>query len=208
MTSNRREQRQRDLKNTLARTLAQRDGCLANLVRYETRLAKLRKQMARLERVMARPATAKPEPLPQTAAPAPAPTHASPTPKPVTVEPPAATTPKAQPPEDLDEVPTFLRRSNGSTAAKVEAAEEPAASDDDAAIRREADIRWRNWVPGKNAKGETKLTRPRISTFVKEVRDERRKAAKTKTTRPVDVVDKRKMPLTGRAALAMIRASK
>jgi hypothetical protein len=206
MTSNRREQRQRDLKNTLARTLAQRDGCLANLVRYETRLAKLRKQMARLERAMARPATATPEPVKQTAAPAPAPTNVSPTPKPVTVEPPAAgMAPATKPPEDLDELPTFLRRSNGGTA-KVEA-EKPATSDEDAAIRREADIRWRNWVPGKNAKGETKLTRPRISTFVKEVRDERRKAAKAKPVRPGDSVDKRKMPLTGRAALAMIRAT-
>lgn len=68
-----REKRHREVTNTLNRTVAQRDGCLANLVRYETRIKSLRRQAQRLERAMAQPVTAKPLPVPQPVAPAPAP---------------------------------------------------------------------------------------------------------------------------------------
>lgn len=68
-----REKRHREVTNTLSRTIAQRDGCISNLVRYEARIKALRKQCLRLERAMARPDTAKPEPAPQPAAPVPAP---------------------------------------------------------------------------------------------------------------------------------------
>lgn len=67
-----REKRHREVTNTLNRTIAQRDGCLANLVRYEIRIKALRRQVQRLERAMAQPVTAKPEPKPQPAASAPA----------------------------------------------------------------------------------------------------------------------------------------
>lgn len=68
-----RETRHREAINSIARVTAQRDGCLANLVRYETRLKLLRKQLARLERTMAAP----PKPAP---VPSPAPVEAAPSP--------------------------------------------------------------------------------------------------------------------------------
>ena len=65
------ERRHREVINTLNRTVAQRDGCLANLVRYEARLKLLRQRLARLERTAAattpKPAPVKPtddEPIP------------------------------------------------------------------------------------------------------------------------------------------------
>ena len=50
-----REQRHREVTNTLNHTLAQRDACIGRLVRHEARLKLLRKQLARLDRAMAAP---------------------------------------------------------------------------------------------------------------------------------------------------------
>ena len=78
------ETRHREVTNTLNRTVAQRDGCLANLVKYETKLKTLRRQAQRLERAMAKPVTAPPVPVPQAVAPAPAPAVSDVTDIPVT----------------------------------------------------------------------------------------------------------------------------
>jgi hypothetical protein len=55
------EKRHRETINSIARTVAQRDACLANLVRYEVRLKSLRKLEARQAKAVAKP---KPEAKP------------------------------------------------------------------------------------------------------------------------------------------------
>lgn len=49
------EKRYLDLGNTISRTLAQREACLANMVRYELRLKDLRRKRDRLAKAMAKP---------------------------------------------------------------------------------------------------------------------------------------------------------
>jgi hypothetical protein len=69
------ERRHRKASNSIAHTVAQRDEAIARLVRLESRLKLLRKQQARLERIMAappKPAPVQPDTAPAEAAPSPA----------------------------------------------------------------------------------------------------------------------------------------
>jgi hypothetical protein len=172
----RQDKRHREIENSLARTLAQRDGCLANLVRYEGRLAGLRRQKLRLDRAMAKAPkvkgigsvlcnveaeiTAKPEPKPE---PAPYRPGASL----------AAKIDDAINGDNLD-IPGFLKRV-GSVGDKT-----PADLADAAAAEQ---IR------------KDQAARKRI------------KAASQAATRKAKAAgDLKRMPLTGKAALAAIRA--
>jgi hypothetical protein len=70
------ERRHRKASNSIAHTVAQRDEAIARLVRLESRLKLLRKQQARLERIMAappKPAPVHPDTAPAEAAPSPPP---------------------------------------------------------------------------------------------------------------------------------------
>lgn len=147
MTETRRQTRLRELTNTLNRTVAQREGCIASLVRYEARLLKMRKQLARLGRAMA----AAPKPV----NPAPAPEVKA----------------------ELDgAIPAFLDRRK-------------------AADLKDAEARAR--IEAANA--ERKRAQAERSKIKSQVKKEKLMAKLTGATR--------KMPLTGKAALAHIKAA-
>ena len=126
-----REKRRRDLTNTLDRTIAQRDGCLANLVRYEAKLKTLRRQLQRLDRAITI----------ETKAPAP--------------KPPAIKGVQPSPPETVDEpaIPLFLQRKAGDDKDEAARAEIEATQ----ASHRAAKARGRSETRKAKARGD--LTR-------------------------------------------------
>lgn len=131
-----REKRYRDVTNSLVRTAAQRDACLANLVRYETRLKSLRRQSQRLERAMASP----PKPAPR--------------PEPTKVEPlPAVLVAEYKATADDLEVPGFLRRVK---AANNKDAEIAATIRQEQADKKQAKARGRIEKMKAKQRGDTK----------------------------------------------------
>jgi hypothetical protein len=149
------ETRHRKISNSISHMVALRDEGIARLVRYESRLKLLRKQLARLERTMAAP----PKPAPVIH---PDPVEAAPS------------LPIAEPAPEPD-VPTFLDRRLAAEAR-------------DAAARAE--------VEQQNA--ERKKAKAQIAAEKRKVKAQHIEAKLTGETR--------KMPLTGRAALAKIMA--
>jgi len=173
--------RHNDLVAQLGKENQRRDDLIAKLVKSDGKVQKLRRAVVRsskrLDSLRLQGPSTPPPPAP---APAPAP-EPKPAPKSgdVTEISWAEMTGANLVEADEPPIPAFLdRKANGKP-------------DPDADIRREADRRWRNWTPGKNAKGQTKLSRPPLRSFIKEVKDERTR-----------------MPLTGRAALEAIRKAK
>jgi len=92
MTNRKAQDRHRVVQHKLARELDQRERLIRKLITNAERIKTLQRAIVRLDRKLAGPATAAPEPVPQSVAPAPIPT----------------------PPRQLDDdpIPTFLDRRN------------------------------------------------------------------------------------------------
>lgn len=154
METTRRRARRDEIQNTLDRTTAQRDGCLANLVRYEAKIKKLRQQLARAAKAVI---TSWREPPRQTeSAPIPAP---------------ALQTQPVDTAEGPDGIPPFLdRRPKGMAMAPGAAAAVEVRAEQ--AERRKAKSRGRIAKMKAKAAGDTKrmpLTGKAAMEFIRSV---------------------------------------
>jgi hypothetical protein len=112
------QDRRREAENTIARLTAQREGCIANLVRYEGRLTLARRKLERLKRAnrkaLEKMEAAKPQPLDRETVEA------------VTTAIGHAPLNPVKPDDDGLEIPGFLRRAGsigGMTPADLDALE-------------------------------------------------------------------------------------
>jgi len=177
-------ERRRVAENTLSRLTAQREGLIASLVRTEGKLKDARRKLERIQRAMQKALIKHTEEWHR---------EQQAQPEPVQVpEPTPAPEPKPEPVDDADleparqllqavneEIPYFLDRRK-KTAGDI--------ADDAARAKIEAD------------KKESEKTRAKVNAEKRVVRQQKLDAKLSGATR--------RMPLTGRAALAAIKAER
>lgn len=183
-----REKKLRDVRNRIARLEAQRESAIAMLVRAETQLPALRKEARRrAETILARPSLLPASVQhPAKAPPVHVPEDRSvpkdvPTPK----DEPSAEPRRSDAQQDLPDLPEFLRRGQAAQAAVSKAIQ--AGHDKDAQARAEITAQQE---AEKKAKTARRIEKLKIQQEVKQA----------------DLTGaRRKMPLTGRAALDALK---